>query len=250
MPIGLHCPKCGYVRQPGDTAPQWQCPACGVAIEKYRALIGAAPIADPHADTGAEFSLGSRLAAAAPDLCTAALFLSCWFAPRAWRETLPQELAVVMFMQFVVMPSNVILSAISKAISASSGAQLTAMLIVFALYVPVAVAFAHHDAGSWAMFAFAWLLLGRFVSALAAMGGPSHAQRMRFHWFTDCAFYLLFAGLAANVRMPGFGMRGVVLPGSWQMPSQNVIAWGFLSFACAALCQLMVRRDWLERSGV
>lgn len=28
------CPKCGYVRKPTDTAPDWQCPSCGVAYAK------------------------------------------------------------------------------------------------------------------------------------------------------------------------------------------------------------------------
>jgi hypothetical protein len=28
------CPKCKYLRQPGDAAPDWQCPACGVALKK------------------------------------------------------------------------------------------------------------------------------------------------------------------------------------------------------------------------
>lgn len=32
------CPKCGYTRQDGDAAPAWQCPACGVAYEKYLQL--------------------------------------------------------------------------------------------------------------------------------------------------------------------------------------------------------------------
>lgn len=29
------CPKCRYQRQPGDTAPGWQCPSCGIAYDKY-----------------------------------------------------------------------------------------------------------------------------------------------------------------------------------------------------------------------
>ena len=29
------CPKCGYVRQQTDTAPEWQCPNCGIAYAKY-----------------------------------------------------------------------------------------------------------------------------------------------------------------------------------------------------------------------
>ena len=32
MPVT--CPKCGHVRQPQESAPDWQCPACGVAYLK------------------------------------------------------------------------------------------------------------------------------------------------------------------------------------------------------------------------
>jgi len=30
----IHCPKCSYSRQPTDTAPATECPACGVVFEK------------------------------------------------------------------------------------------------------------------------------------------------------------------------------------------------------------------------
>jgi len=30
----MKCPKCGYVRKFGETAPDWQCPSCGVAYAK------------------------------------------------------------------------------------------------------------------------------------------------------------------------------------------------------------------------
>jgi len=36
------CPKCHHIRQPADTAPSWQCPACGVAYAK----VAPAPAAD------------------------------------------------------------------------------------------------------------------------------------------------------------------------------------------------------------
>ena len=29
------CPKCHYERKPSETAPDWQCPACGIAYAKY-----------------------------------------------------------------------------------------------------------------------------------------------------------------------------------------------------------------------
>ena len=30
----MKCPKCGYTRKMGETAPDWQCPSCGVAYAK------------------------------------------------------------------------------------------------------------------------------------------------------------------------------------------------------------------------
>jgi hypothetical protein len=36
------CPKCGHVRAGAETAPAWQCPACGIAYSKYPAYLAAA----------------------------------------------------------------------------------------------------------------------------------------------------------------------------------------------------------------
>jgi TPR repeat protein len=33
--VGRGCPKCSYRRRPGDTAPPWQCPRCGIVYDKY-----------------------------------------------------------------------------------------------------------------------------------------------------------------------------------------------------------------------
>ena len=33
------CPKCGYIRTESDIAPDWQCPACGIAYKKYKAWL-------------------------------------------------------------------------------------------------------------------------------------------------------------------------------------------------------------------
>ena len=33
------CPKCKYERTESDTTPSWQCPQCGIAIEKYNQLM-------------------------------------------------------------------------------------------------------------------------------------------------------------------------------------------------------------------
>ena len=31
------CPRCGHVRQAGDQAPDWECPACGIVYSKFKA---------------------------------------------------------------------------------------------------------------------------------------------------------------------------------------------------------------------
>ena len=44
--VGKVCPKCSYKRTAQDTAPDWQCPKCGVAYAKAAAAAaGAAPAA-------------------------------------------------------------------------------------------------------------------------------------------------------------------------------------------------------------
>ena len=32
----MNCPKCGYERQANEQTPEWQCPACGIAYQKYQ----------------------------------------------------------------------------------------------------------------------------------------------------------------------------------------------------------------------
>lgn len=37
--MSRQCPKCSYIRNLSDDAPQWQCPACGIAYDKYQAYL-------------------------------------------------------------------------------------------------------------------------------------------------------------------------------------------------------------------
>jgi len=39
MVCPMVCPKCGHARTAADVAPAWQCPACGVAYQKYQAYL-------------------------------------------------------------------------------------------------------------------------------------------------------------------------------------------------------------------
>lgn len=45
----MECPKCGYVRQPGDTAPDYECPSCGIIYAKFKAKEVQKKIDEPSA---------------------------------------------------------------------------------------------------------------------------------------------------------------------------------------------------------
>jgi uncharacterized protein YxjI len=40
---GRPCPKCAYARTASDTAPDWQCPKCGIAYVKFEQATNSAP---------------------------------------------------------------------------------------------------------------------------------------------------------------------------------------------------------------
>lgn len=37
--IVMQCPKCSYVRKPTDTAPDYECPQCGIVYAKFNAVL-------------------------------------------------------------------------------------------------------------------------------------------------------------------------------------------------------------------
>lgn len=48
--MAIKCPKCGYNRGPGESAPAWQCPQCGVAYTKVAPAVSEwspAPLSQP-----------------------------------------------------------------------------------------------------------------------------------------------------------------------------------------------------------
>ena len=64
------CPKCGHARGTTETAPSWQCPACGIAYHKYQARLervrkSVTPLhaGDPVPRLSADSSVWSLLAA-------------------------------------------------------------------------------------------------------------------------------------------------------------------------------------------
>jgi FtsH-binding integral membrane protein len=80
-PAPTVCPKCGHARGTSESAPVWQCPACGVAYQKYHAYLERARKAVTPLHTGdavpgwsADSSVWSLLAANAVALAAALHF--------------------------------------------------------------------------------------------------------------------------------------------------------------------------------
>lgn len=97
------CPRCGHKRGPEETAPDWQCPACGIAYAKYAAHLENARrqtrslVTPPHVGERAPplFLDGSIWALVLANLV--ALGVALW---QGWR---PAELLLVYWGQSVVI---------------------------------------------------------------------------------------------------------------------------------------------------
>ena len=94
-----NCPKCGYARkQTDDKTPQWQCPSCGIAYQKFidqqnpapamgRSAPLSAPAAAPMSATALFFILAGLLAAGYAGY-------RFYVAPKAEKNADPQILEV------------------------------------------------------------------------------------------------------------------------------------------------------------
>jgi hypothetical protein len=265
------CPKCGYVRKEADRAPGWQCPSCGIAIEKYlsqqradeevvKKAIGAAAassaamaVAAAHPATVAlvqeehwietppRLSLERRLGMALFDLMMAGVFLWCWISPGAWRPTLASDLGLLMLMEFFVIHSSMFL--VGGSSEGGTGTKITLAFVVMLFYVPVAGAFAWWHGGWWPALAFAWLLASRVATMLAGQGSDAYAsRRARYYWACGGGYYIAFVFVALVLPMPklGFNWKAQYEWASfWSIPPQDVMAWGFLYFAAQGLAKLL-----------
>ena len=92
------CPKCGYVRQPTDTNPDWQCPKCQIAYLKYRR--GGSQLASRLAAGGREIAAEARADSSVYMLIAANVVA---LAISLWTHMSLRELMVVYWIQSVII---------------------------------------------------------------------------------------------------------------------------------------------------
>jgi len=249
--VSAACPKCGYVRQAADTAPAWQCPACGIAVEKYVTTHQTATlVAPPHtpAPPIPELSLASRLGSALPDIGTAWLFAWCWKNPLGWHAGLAAALGQIVLMEFLVVHSSIFFAGlVSKEPGGGSG-KLGAALLLCLIYLPFAAGFAAANGSWWPLGAFAWLLLGRVALVANSRGWSDfEGKRLRFYWANGAAFYILFCFAAVLLPVPAFGFAHTRVPfKGWAISPQEVMCWGFLYFSALAAMKLLENPRWIQ----
>jgi predicted RNA-binding Zn-ribbon protein involved in translation (DUF1610 family) len=250
------CPKCGYVRKPQDSAPAWQCPSCGIAIEKYLATRQAAAATPAPVVTFAPvapvpgLSFASRLGSALPDLGTAWLFAWCWKNPLGWQPGLAAALGQIVLMEFLVAHSGAFFAAL---VSAEPGAgasrgKLGAALLLCLIYLPFAAAFAAGNGSWWPLGAFAWLLAGRVAMVANSRGWSEfEKKRLHFYWGNGAALYILFCFAAVVLPVPALGFERARVPWSgWAISPQHVMCWGVLYFSALAAMKLLENPRWIE----
>ena len=252
------CPKCGHVRKATDAAPAWECPACGIAIAKYRDSLAQAAargttVVAVHGRVDQGVAPMRKIAGAVPDAATAGLFLWCWLAPGAWRTTLASELGLLMLMEFFTLHAGMFLGGTASVQREGIGVRLTTAAIVVVFYIPIAGAFAFFH-GGWSPFlGFGWLLLIRVVFMLAGDGaGEFESRRRRFYWGTGVAYYVMSVFVVLLLPLPqlGFGRTaGVFWDDWWHLKPEQAIAWGFLYFGALAITKLFERPEWIEDAG-
>ena len=250
----MPCPKCGYIRHKTDVVPDWQCPACGIATQKYRASLAAAKgsVSTGVGPVASRLPLQNRFSSAAPDMAVAALFLWCWLAPTAWRPTLASELGGLLLMEFFALHSAMFLGGMVSVQQESVGVRLVTAAMVLAFYIPVAGAFAYFHSGWSAFLGFGWLLLTRVVCMLAGQGsGEFESRRIRFYWGAGVSYYVFCIMVVLFLPLPQAGFRnatGLVWEKWWAIGPVTVIAWGFFYFASLALTKLLEKPEWIEES--
>ncbi|SEL57453.1 Glutaredoxin [Roseateles sp. YR242] len=97
--MSQRCPKCQHVREPDTRAPEWQCPACGVAYAKAGGGAGGegasagyaaqkpAPAITAHPRSLSHSADASFWSTWLAKLLITAIVLMVWFSSRHWLDT-------------------------------------------------------------------------------------------------------------------------------------------------------------------
>jgi len=182
-----------------------------------------------------------RVFAAIPDTITSAIFLTAWIAPSIPGTETIKNLMLTMLIEFIVVHSSAFYAGIVQT-SESRIRNTLLMLALAAFYMLFVATFAFAFDSTWPIYAFAWLLLSRFVHLWTRPGPASReSERMMMMWSASCGAYVIGGIATVMLPLPALGMTpdfiaSMHLPGGgeWIERPQTVLAFGTFYFGIQA----------------
>jgi hypothetical protein len=203
-------------------------------------------------------NVARRIAAAAPDLALAGVYLWCWIEPLAWRKTLVADLMLVMLVEFLVVHSGPFLGVLVMGddSSVSRATRLKMLLGLGAVYLLFAGGMSAAFETWGPVLVFVWLIGAKLYAILLgrAPDGAEQTRQMAL-WALSVLFYLGAVFATLFLPVPKFGVTrhghyyGVPGEGEWVSHPNTVIAAGLLYFGALALVKLLENPAWWAKWG-
>lgn len=196
------------------------------------------------------------IAAAAPDLALASVFLVAWVTPTTFHTGTVTYLMLLMLLEFIIVHSSAFMGTVMLGDLGRARKSL-ALIGIGGFYTLFVGGFALAFKTWWPLWSFWGLTVNRLLGVLIGQA-PEGERRalLQRNWAVSALCYLGLCFVTVFLPLPRFGItREVVshesLPGSglWVDQPHRVIAFGFLYFAAVGLSELFAHR-WLPTSGV
>ena len=154
-----------------------------------------------------------RLFAGLPDAITAAIFLLAWIAPEMVGAERIIALMLTMAIELLVMHSGAFYAMVvgdneqRMAIRVAMLATISVFYLLFVLFIAAIMD------SMWALGAFAWLVLGRFLHlfAVPTQNRKADAARLRAVWVISMLSYFGGVLLIAMLQPPALGITPDVI---------------------------------------
>lgn len=196
------------------------------------------------------------LAAAAPDLALAVLFLLTWAEPDRFHRGTITYLMLLMLLEFIIVHSSafmgqVMLGGLPRKRTALSTLGLGGFYTMFV------GGFALAFKTWWPLWSFWGLTVNRLLGVLIGQAPEGERRELlQKTWAVSALAYLVLCFVTVFLPVPRLGITPEVvsresLPGSglWVSQPHRVIAFGFLYFAAVGLSELFAHR-WLPSRGL
>jgi hypothetical protein len=154
-----------------------------------------------------------RLFAGLPDAITAGLFLTAWIAPEMLGTDRIIALMLTMVIEFLVMHSAAFYAMVVGDNEPRMFMRLAMLAALSAFYLLFVLFIAAIMDSMWALGAFAWLVLGRFLHlfAVPTQNRATDAARLRALWVISMLSYFGGMLVVVIVQPPAFGITADVI---------------------------------------